>query len=81
MPSIGYGSDARTRFMMPNGLKKVTVRNIKELEMLMAVNNKYAAEVAHNVGARKRIEIVKKAKELGIKLTNAKARLVVAENS
>lgn len=81
MPKIGYGSDSRTRFMMPNGLRKVTIKNVKELEMLMAVNKSYAAEIAHAVGARKRIVIVKRAQELGIKLTNPNARLIASENS
>lgn len=38
-------------------------------------NRKYAAEVAHNVGARTRTLIEKRAKELNIKLTNPGAKL------
>lgn len=34
-------------------------------------NDKYAAEIASTVGAVKRISIVKRAKELGIKVVNA----------
>merc|ERR1712071_367938 len=33
MPGIGYGSDKRTKHMLPNGFKKVVVNNIKELEV------------------------------------------------
>lgn len=38
-------------------------------------NKQFAAEIAHNVSARKRIEILEKAKVLGVKVTNAKAKL------
>merc|ERR1712121_197636 len=29
MPSIGYGSNAKTRHMMPDGFKKFVVHNVK----------------------------------------------------
>ena len=29
MPSIGYGSNAKTRHMMPDGFKKFVVNNVK----------------------------------------------------
>jgi large subunit ribosomal protein L32e len=67
MPSIGYGSNARTRHMMPNGLKAVVVSNLKDLEVLMMSNHKFAAEIAHNVSSRKRVEILARAKVLNVK--------------
>lgn len=81
MPSIGFGSNAVTRHMMPNGFRKIVINNANELDMLLLQNRTYAAEVAHNVSARKRLAIVQRAKELDIKLTNPHARLVVAENA
>jgi large subunit ribosomal protein L32e len=42
-------------------------------------NKTYAAEIAHNVSARKRVAIVEKAKVLGVKVTNAHARIRVEE--
>ena len=72
MPNIGYGSDAKTRNMLPNGLYKFTVSNVKDLELLMMHNQKYCAEIAHSVSSRKRMEIVKRAKELSIRVINAK---------
>lgn len=42
-------------------------------------NNSYAAEIAHNVSSKKRIEILAKAKVLGVKVTNAHARVRAEE--
>jgi len=75
MPSIGYGSNKKTRHMMPSGHKAFLVHNPKEVELLLMHNRTYAAEIAHSVSSRKRVEIVAKAKALGVKVTNSKARL------
>ena len=52
MPKIGYGSDKKTRYYLPNGLKKFTVRNIKDLDVLLMNNRTFCAEIAHNVSTR-----------------------------
>ncbi|MCL4116475.1 UNVERIFIED_CONTAM: hypothetical protein GTU68_024309 [Idotea baltica] len=52
MPKVGYGSDKTTKFYLPNGLKKFTVRNIKDLDVLLMNNRAYCAEIAHNVSSR-----------------------------
>ena len=80
MPKIGYGSDKRTKYLLPNGLRRFLIANVKDLELLLMHNEKYAAEVAHNVSARNRINIVNRARELNVKLTNGHARLVVSES-
>ncbi len=36
-------------------------------------NEKYCAEIARTVGAPKRIQILRRAKELGVKVTNPKS--------
>lgn len=69
MPKIGYGSNKKTRHVMPNGFRRFVVANPKDVELLLMYvfsfsdtrhNNSFAAEVAHNVSSKKRIEILEK---------------------
>jgi large subunit ribosomal protein L32e len=60
-PNIGYGSNKKTRHLLPSGYLKFTVNNVAELELLMMHNKQYAAEIAHNVSGRKRQEIIERA--------------------
>ncbi|KAG9314401.1 memo-like protein-domain-containing protein [Chiua virens] len=75
MPKIGYGSNKKTRHLLPNGCKKFLVNNVKEVDILLMHNKTYAAEIAHNVSSRKRTLILERAKALGVKVTNPAARL------
>lgn len=77
MPSIGFGSNKKTRHMMPSGHKVVTVHNSKELDVLMLHTKTYAAEIGSNVSSKKRVEIIAKAKSFGLKVTNPKGRLAL----
>mmetsp|Transcript_21100 Transcript_21100/g.44779 ORF Transcript_21100/g.44779 Transcript_21100/m.44779 type:complete len:137 (+) Transcript_21100:134-544(+) len=81
MPSIGYGSDKATRNICPNGFKTVVVNNVSELEMLMMHNRSYAVTVAHSVSSRVRKDIVQRAEQLAIRVTNANAKLRAEEDA
>lgn len=60
---------------MPNGLKRFLVHNEKDVEVLMMHNKTYAAEIGHAVSSRKRISIIEKARQLGVKVTNPNAKI------
>ena len=72
---IGYGSDKKTRNLLPNGFYKYVVSNVDELDLLMMHNRKYCAEIAHNVSSKKRKEIILRASQLNVKVTNANAKI------
>ena len=60
MPKIGYGSNKKTRHIMPNGYRRLVVANVNDMDLLLMHNNTFAAEIAHNVSSKKRIQILEK---------------------
>ncbi|XP_006895193.1 PREDICTED: 60S ribosomal protein L32-like [Elephantulus edwardii] len=80
MPSIGYGSNKKTKCMLPSGFSKFLAHNIKELEVLLMCNKSYCAKIAHNVSSKNRKAIVEKAARPAIRVTNPNARLRSEEN-
>jgi len=74
MPNIGYGSDRKTKHMIPSGFYKFTVGNESEVDMLMMHSQKFAVEIAHAVSARNRKVIVARAEQLGLKVLNKFSR-------
>ena len=75
MPSCGYGSDKKTKFVIPIGYKKFLVKNEGDLNVLLMNNRTYAGEIAHNLSAKTRATLVRRAQQIGVRITNSKARL------
>ncbi|XP_006893785.1 PREDICTED: 60S ribosomal protein L32-like [Elephantulus edwardii] len=80
MPTIGYGSNKKTKHMLPNGFRKFLVHNVKELEVLLMCKKSYCAETAHNVSSKDHKATVERAARLAIRVTNPNARLRSEEN-
>jgi large subunit ribosomal protein L32e len=67
--SVGYGTPEVIRGLHPSGLTPVVVSNIKELEKLDP--SKFLVYISSTVGLRKRLELVRKALEMGFRVANA----------
>ena len=65
---IGYSAPKKVRGLHPSGFKEVLVYNVSQLSNIDA--SKEAIRIAHTVGRKKRMEIIEKADELGIKVLN-----------
>ena len=75
MPKVGYRTAKATRYLLPCGLYPFPVANTTDLEMIMMHNRKYAAVIRHAVSARKRKEIIERARILNIRVVNEEGRL------
>ena len=75
MPNVGYGTAKKHRHVLPNGFLKFVVKNVKDLDVLLMHNRKYAAEIAHNVSTKKRKQIVERAQQLNVCVLNKDAKL------
>ena len=65
---VGYRGPRAARGLHPSAYKEVLVYNVDDLS---GINPKIEAiRIAHTVGARKRAEILSKARELGIRVLN-----------
>ncbi|XP_041612990.1 60S ribosomal protein L32-like [Vulpes lagopus] len=80
MLNIGYGSNKKTKRMLPSGFWKFLVHNVKELEVLLICNKSYCAEIAYNVSSKNHKAIVERIAQLAIRFTNPNARLCGEEN-
>ena len=69
IPKPGYGSPAAVKGLNRQGFREIRISNAKELESLD--RTKDSAIIASTVGRKKRLEVLRKAEELGINVANA----------
>jgi large subunit ribosomal protein L32e len=67
---VGYGSLNDIKGLHPSGLKPVIVRNKKELEKLSNLKNEVIVILSSTLGLKKRLELLRRAQELGLKVAN-----------
>ncbi len=79
--SIGYGTKREHKHVLPNGFKKLLIRNSADLEMLLMNNRVYCGEFAHNLSSQKRKVFLERAKQINVKITNAKGKLVTEDKN
>ena len=75
MPRIGFGTDRAYRYRHNDGMYRVNVSTLKDIEMLMMQNRRYAAVINHNVSFRLRRQIIARAKQLAVKVVNKAVRV------
>ncbi|XP_041039921.1 60S ribosomal protein L32-like [Carcharodon carcharias] len=80
MPNIGYGTNKKTKYMLPSEFNRFLVHDVKKLEALMMSNKTYCARIAHNVSSKNRKTIAERAAQLATKITNPNTRLCSEEN-
>ncbi|HEC76158.1 MAG TPA: 50S ribosomal protein L32e [Thermoplasmatales archaeon] len=68
IPRIGYSSPKKVRGLHPSGFREKIVYNVNDLEDVDA--SKEAIRIAGTVGRKKRMEIIAKADEMGIRVLN-----------
>ncbi|MFQ5711694.1 MAG: 50S ribosomal protein L32e [Candidatus Geothermarchaeales archaeon] len=67
-PSVGYRTPKKVRGLHPSGFRDVLVQCISDLD---GINPEVeAARIAGRIGKRKRLEIIERANELGIRVLN-----------
>ena len=68
MPSPGYKSPLEVRWLHSSGLKIINVYSVEDIKKIK--KDSEGIIVAKNVGLKKRLEILKKAKELNVEVLN-----------
>ena len=58
---IGYGTDKKTRHVLPNGFRKFLIRKVEDLELLLMNNRSFCGEIAKTMSCRNKDAIVRRA--------------------
>lgn len=66
-PSMGYGSPRAVKFLTNTGLKQKLIKSINDIK---GIGDKDAIVISSRLGLRKKVEILKKVKELKLKVMN-----------
>ena len=76
---VGYRTPKKVRGHHPSGYIEKLIHNPKEIDNINPKTD--AIRIAHTVGKRKRMEIIRKAKEKGIKILNPTETLMEIEET
>ncbi|AAK41002.1 50S ribosomal protein L32e [Saccharolobus solfataricus] len=68
--SVGYRLPKKVRGFHPSGLRQVIVHNVNELVKVQNQKDNVIVTISSSVGFKKRLEILNKARELGLKVSN-----------
>ena len=77
MARVGYGSPVAVKGLHPSGFQDVLMSRLQDLDEMDPATQ--AVRIARTVGQRKRMEIVKKARSLGLKILNPPTEMVPME--
>ncbi len=68
IPNVGYRSPRKLRGLHPSGFREVLIQNLNDLNKINSKNE--TGRISSKIGKKKRKVILKKAKELKIKILN-----------
>ena len=77
MARVGYGSPVAVKGLHPSGFQDVLMSRVQDLDELDPSTQ--AVRIARTVGQRKRMDIVKKARSLGLKILNPPTEMAPVE--
>lgn len=77
MARVGYGSPVAVKGLHPSGFQDVLMSRVQDLDELDPSTQ--AVRIARTVGQRKRMDIVKKARSLGLKILNPPTEMATVE--
>ncbi|VFV32527.1 60s ribosomal protein l32-like [Lynx pardinus] len=80
MPNVGYGSNMKTKHVLPSGSRKSLIHNVRESEALRTCNKSHCTEIAHDVSSKNPQHIGERAAHVAIRVTNPNVRLYSEEN-